>query len=407
MKIAIVVETFARDMGYVNNTLPKYIARAGEEVHVITTDLAPYHHIGSAKSIFGDLFATRNLNQAGSCQQIGGYTVHTLPHRKLLGYQQPVGLEDMLRDIRPDLVCTFQAAGWIPLQCARFRTRLGYRLVIGSHMGKTVFQMSYSWLSLKRLRSFLLRTIPGWYVASQADHCVVPTEDCAEVVSAHFGIPADMVRVMNLPVDTDFFYPKTVLPHPSQIGRCLRGQLRKKLGIRDEDFLCVYSGKFGLEKNAFVLAQAVDRLREQGHAVRALFIGAGEQEALIRSSPSAVVIPFMPISQLGDYYRASDIGVWMNESISFLDGACCGLPLLLSDVVKDISHLREFSRIYRANDPDSLAAHIKVAMDPVTHSQQSALAAELGELRFSGVRYAEKRLEQFRQALAPHAAGHT
>jgi hypothetical protein len=94
--------------------------------------------------------------------------------------------------------------------------------------------------------------------------------------------------------------------------------------------------------------------------------------------------------------------VWMNESISFLDGACCGLPLLLSDVVKDASHLQEFSAIYRANDSTSLAAQITDLLDPVKRLHQSELAARLGDERFSGQRYARLRLEQFKEALAPH-----
>jgi glycosyltransferase involved in cell wall biosynthesis len=402
MKIAIVVETFARDMGYINNTLPKYLARNGAEVHVITTELPPYHQIGSAKAVFGQSFADQNRNEPGTRQVIDGYTLHTLPHKKSFGYPRPTGLFATLRDIRPDVVCIFQAAGWIPLECALYRRRLGYRFVIGSHMGKTVFNMAGSPLSPRRLRSFALRTMPGWYVASQAEHCVVPTLDCAQVVSAYFGVPKRMVRVMNLPVDTEFFYPESGRLRPQHAKFSNRSALRTSLGIDEDEVLCVYSGKFTADKNPLVLARAVAELQQRGQRVRALFIGSGEQEALIKASLGAVVVPFMPIRELGDYYRASDIGVWMNESISFLDGACCGLPLLLSDVVKDASHLQEFSAIYRANDSTSLAAQITDLLDPVKRLHQSELAARLGDERFSGQRYARLRLEQFKEALAPH-----
>lgn len=382
-------------MGYINNTFPKYLARAGVDVHVISTDLSPYHQIGPAAVVFGKAFAERNLNAPDSSEQIDGYTLHTLPHRRVFGYPRATGLGQKLAAIDPDVVCIFQAAGWIPLDCARLQRRLGYRLVIGSHMGKTVFSMTGAAFSLKKLRSFLLRTLPGWYLASRSDGCVVPTVDCAEVVSAHFGIPARMVSVMNLPVDTDFFYPDAGDLRPVAAAPSNRAQLRASLGVSGHDFLCVYSGKFTVEKNAAVLARAVDILRSQGQAVSALFIGAGEQEALIRASSAAIVLPFMPVSKLGDYYRAADAGVWMNESISFLDGASCGLPLILSDEVKDISHLEEFTSIFRAGDAQSLAVQIKLAMDPAMHSPRRALAARLAQQRFSGARYAHARQAQF------------
>jgi glycosyltransferase involved in cell wall biosynthesis len=374
MKVALVVETFARDMGYISNTLPKYLARNGVEVHVITTELSPYHQIGSADAVFGEQFARSNRNIQGQRQSIDGYTLHTLGHRYSLGYPRLVGLESALRDIHPDVVCIIQSTGWIPLECARYRRRLDYRLVIGNHSGKTMFNPSGSWLSLKRARSYMLRTVPGWYIASQSDHCVAPTRDCAEVASEYFGIPSRKVRVMNLPVDTDFFYPDSGPMRPGHAKPSTRAALRDSLGIASDELVCVYSGKLTADKNALVLAKAVAALRGEGMRVRGLFIGSGAQESEIKASPGAIAIPFMPISQLGDYFRVAD--------------------------VKDLAHVREFTAVYRAGDPASLAQQIRTLAEPAERLLRSELAARLGDQRFSGQRYALRRIEQFREALA-------
>lgn len=405
MIIALVVETFARDMGYINNTLPKYLARAGAEVHVLTTDLSPYHQFGTADVMFGKEFADRNRNLPGTRETIDGYTLHTLPHRKSFGYPRYLGLEQTLRDIAPEVVCIFAAAGWIPLDCAQYRRRLGYRLVVGSHMGKTAFPPMRSWFSLGRLRTFALRTMPGWFIASQAEVCVVPTVDCGENVSAYFGIPASMVEVMNLPVDTDYFYPESGPQRPTQAKPSNRAALRRSMGIGDDELLCIYSGKLSSAKNAAIMGEAVGSLRREGLAVRALFIGGGDQEALIKANPDNIVLPFMPISDLGDYYRASDVGVWMNESISFLDASCTGLPLLLSDIVKDTMHVKEFTAVFQADDSGSLAKEIHALLNPAERGRRSELAARLGNQRFSGQGYAERRLEQFRKVLASPRRG--
>ena len=394
MRIAIIVETFARDMGYLNNTLPKYLTRLGHEVHVISTDLSPYHQIGAAASVFGEDFSKLNCSRAGMREELDGYTVHILAQKRVFGYPRPVGLEGVLALLRPDIVYSIAASGWIPLQCALLRRRLGYRLMIGSHMGKTVFQLPRSVFSLHRIRNLVLRKVPGWYISARAELCVVPTTDCAEVVTAQFGVPSRMVRVMNLPVDTDFFYP-----NPTDAKSGVRQSLRARLGIPEDGVLCVYSGKFTTEKNPVVLAQAVELLRRRGRNVSALFVGFGDQAASIGATAGCIVIPFMPVRQLGDYYRASDIGVWMNESISFLDAACCGLPLLLSDVVKDTSHVREFTRVFRSGSAGSLAHEIEALLDPDERRKLSALAARLGFERFGAARYAARRAEQFKHAL--------
>lgn len=394
LRIAIVVETYARDMGYINNTLPKYLARAGHEVHVVTTELPPYFQIGAASEVFGQAFADKNRNDPGSISWVDGYAVHTLQHRKRFGYPQPQGLGDCLKEIKPQVVCIFQAAGWIPLLCAQLTRTLGFKLVIGSHMGKTVFPLATdpSLQIRQRIKSFLLRKVPGRYIDFRSHHCIVPTRDCGEVAGEFFGIAPRKIRVMNLPVDTDFFHPVR-----DETDRQERARLRKELGFDANEVVCVYSGKFTREKNPLVLAEAVQRLRAQGLPVRALFIGEGEQAERLRAQ--GTVVPFMPIRELGSYFRAADIGVWMNESISFLDAACAGLPLLLGDVVKDVSHLVEFSTQYRTNDPASLANSIHPLLDADRRQEVSASAARLGFDRFGAEGYSALRVLRFRQAL--------
>ena len=203
---------------------------------------------------------------------------------------------------------------------------------------------------------------------------------------------------MNLPVDTDYFYPVN-----GAADRADRDRIRAELGFGIDELVCVYTGKFTAEKNAVVLLDAVRSLRAQGLKVHALFIGGGEQATLLAGHPEATVLPFMPIRTLGGYYRAADIGVWMNESISFLDAACSGLPLLLSDTVKDVSHLKEFTGVFVTDDAASLAASIRSLADPGVRQTRAALAASLGHERFGGERYARRRVGHFRSALAGRA----
>ena len=397
LRIVIVAETFARDMGYVNNTLPKYLARLGHQVQLITSDLLPYFQLGSASSVFGSAFAERNKPRLGS-EEYAGFTVHTVPNVRSLGYPRLQGLGAKLAEIKPDLVCIFTSVGWIALDCAISARRQGFRLVVGSHTGKTSFPLAlepHPWYSMLRLKSFLTRTLPGWFIGATADHCVVPTRDCGEIAAGFFGIPDDKVRVMNLPVDEDFFFP-TRNPADAQE----RDALRASLGYTSHETVCLYSGKFTEAKNPRVLLQAIEILAAEGHPARGLFIGSGPQLDALSGHPLAIVVPFMTLAPLGRYYRAADIGVWMEESTSFLDAAASGLPLILGSTVKDLSHLSEFTTVYSSNDARSLADAIRPLLDAARRQQTSQLAARLAAERFAASRYAHQRVTYFRMALA-------
>ena len=54
-KIVIVVETFAKEMGYINNTLPKYLSKLGHEVTLLTSS-KPYYNEGDSESTLGKDF---------------------------------------------------------------------------------------------------------------------------------------------------------------------------------------------------------------------------------------------------------------------------------------------------------------------------------------------------------------
>ena len=401
LRIVIVVETFAKDMGYVSNTLPKYLSRLGHRVDLVTSEKLPYFQKGSGNNVFGSDFAARNQNQIGR-QSIDGYTVHTVPSVQTFGYSRLQGLHEKLAELAPDLVCIFVAVGWIPLDSARSARRLGFRLVIGNHTGKThfpLFQSNSAWYSAASIKNFVLRTLPGrFFIGPVAHHCVVPTVDCADIATDFFGIARKSIQVLNLPVDTDFFRPIATTADAAE-----RQALRSSLGFSGDATVCVYSGKFTQAKNPLVLLRAVEILAGAGHDVRALFIGAGEQMAALSGNPLGSVIPFLPFSELGRYFRAADIGVWMDESISYLDAAASGLPLVLGDTVKDISHLVEFTSVFEANNAQSLAAKILPLLDPTRRRQTGHNAAALAFERFSALRYTQRRVACFHAALTARA----
>lgn len=396
LRVAIVVETFARDMGYVSNTLPKYLARLGHDVHIVTSLKLPYFKQGSGDQVFGSAFADRNRNRLG-VERIDGYNVHTLESVDTFGYARLKGLDPLLKQLDPDLVCCFVAVGWIALSCAFAAQRYDFALVIGNHTGKTHFPVARKpdgmhWRALAK--NALLRRLPGRWISAVAHHCVVPTIDCADIATDFFGVDRAKIVVMNLPVDGDHFHSIA-----NEAERAERRQLRASLGFADSDVVCVYSGKFSAAKNPLVLKRAVAHLVAEGHAVRALFIGAGEQAVDLADDSHSTVVEFQPFGELGRYFRAADIGVWMDESISFLDAASSGLPLVLGETVKDVSHVGEFVARFAADDPVSLAAAILPLLDSAHRQAAGTRAATLAGERFSALRYTERRVALFNAAI--------
>lgn len=382
-------------MGYISNMLPRYMARLGAEVHLITTDLSPYHQMADFKETYAD-FSTKL--HVGTIEHYDGYSLHVMPHKRMLGYMRMVGMREKLASIKPDIVYTLPAIGWIPLDAAIAKVQLGYKLFTGSHTTASVFPLAQREPSLfdREYRACVLkRMIPGRLVSLLTEKCYGATEDCADIAVRFFGVQKSKIDVCPLGVDTELFSP------PANSEEYLETrQTREKLGFVDRDIVCIYTGRFTEEKNPLLLAEAVARLIAEGHSYRGIFVGHGIQAEQIKRQLGCVVIPFVPVDELPRYYKAADIGVWpTQESTSMLDATACGLPLVVNDTLVATERIEGNGFTYRLNDVEDLIRVLRLLENTDLRAELGSFGARKMVLKFSWQSLALRRLNDFQLAL--------
>lgn len=398
MRVAILTETFAKKMGYMGNMLPRHLSRLGAEVHVVTLDLPPYHQIKDFQETY-DGFTAKGGLVPGTVEPYDGYTLHVLPHTRLLGYMRMVGLEKKLRVLRPDVVYSLACIGWIALDAARIKIRLKYKLFTGSHTTASVFPLARRESPAydpERIRSFLTRAVPGRFVSLFTEKCYGATEDCADIAVRFFGVQKNKVVFRPLGVDTELFTPVR-----DEEGRLSRLEVRERLGFTPSEIVCIYTGRFAEDKNPLALARAIERLAGTGMPYRGLFVGHGAQAEAIKAMRGCVVHPFVPVEELPSFYRASDIGVWpTQESTSMLDAAACGLPLIVNDTLIAVERIEGNGITYRLNDVDDLIRALLALRDSGARRNLGEVGARRMVEEFSWTILAKRRLDDFEAALA-------
>jgi glycosyltransferase involved in cell wall biosynthesis len=399
MRVALLSEVFAPNMGYLENFLPKYLARFGAEVHVITTDLPPYYQMkeNELKNTYGG-FADASQLVPGTTETIEGFTLHVLPHKRVLGHVQMVGLISKLRSMRPHIVQGTHVIGWTPLQSALAKPFLGYKLCSGNHYHSSVFPLSRRKLpfwSMDLLSCRITRTVPGWLGSLLTERCYAIAPDCADVASRFFGVPRRKITVCPLGVDTELFSPIT-----NETELVDRNYLREQLGFSASDIVCIYTGRFSEDKNPLLLARAVAQLAQRGECFRGLFVGNGVQATAIQAQRGCVIHPFVPVKRLVQFYRASDIGVWpTQESTSMLDAAACGLPVVANDTMNALERLQGNGLTYRLNDLGDLVRVLGGLHDGATRAQLGACGAQKMAKEFSWESIARRRLRDYEAVL--------
>jgi glycosyltransferase involved in cell wall biosynthesis len=350
--VAVLTETFSPKMGYIQNTLPKYLAGLGVEVHLLTEDLLPSYELEDFKGTYGEFGADVRLTP-GAVERLNGFTVHVLGHKKVLGPVRMQGMFAKLRELRPAVVQVHAANGWLALDAALGKTVLGYKLFTGAHITASVFplaQLDREPLNLKRVRSLFRRDLPGRFISWTSEKCYGATVDCADVAVRFLGVQQKKMEICPLGVDTDLFQPMI-----SKGDYEARAALRQELGFGESDIVCVYSGRFSEGKDPLILAQAIEKLRRARLPYRGLFIGGGAQESALRAGDGCVVRPFVPVYELKRYFHASEIGVWpKQESMSMLDAAACGIPIVVNSTLKARERIEGNGLIYNYGEVDDM-----------------------------------------------------
>jgi glycosyltransferase involved in cell wall biosynthesis len=360
LKIAIVSAFYSEGMGYTENCLPKFLARLGHDVHVVTSIYNVYGNQDDYPSTYQSFLGP--ATQPATQFQSNGYSVHRLATRLVNGYIWLPSLRRVIADLRPDVVHSLEHGSLLTFYLALLKLFYRFSLFTESHQHLSVVKphLLKSGMSVGKLGYWLTRTLPGRLASLAVEKCFAIAPDCADVAVKYFGVPARKVSMQSLGSDTALFRPPT-----AEADHLAREDLRNVLECTPDDVLCVYTGRFTATKNPALLATAIDMLRQKSFPVRGLFVGEGPQRGEIEAKQNCKILPFMRHAELAEVYRAADIAIWpREESMSMLDAASAGLPLVASDRLGESKRVTGSGLFYQENDAASLADVLQTLLDP-------------------------------------------
>ena len=350
MRIAVVSTFYSEGMGYTENCLPRVLAALGHDVHLITTVFNVYGNEADYASTYQEFLGPPRGNPGTT--SVDGYQVHRLDATVTGGYIVSRGLFAKVRAIAPDVVHSLEIASVQTYQLAMLRLVGRFALFCETHQHMSVVKpfLRQPGSFLRKAGYRMTRTWPTRLASLAVEKCYAIAPDCVEVATRFYGVPREKVRLQSLGADTDLFHPIETA------GDALsRSDLRRRLGFTDEDIVCVYCGRFSRDKNPLLLARAIDALHDRDARFKGLFIGDGVQKNEIAACRNTATISFMAHRSLAAHYRAADVAVWpTQESMSMLDAAASGIPIVVSDAVGEKDRVNGNGRMYREGDVSSM-----------------------------------------------------
>lgn len=395
MRIAVVSTFYSEGMGYTENCLPKALAARGHDVHLLTSTFNVYGNQVDYAATYGD-FLGPNIVSPGTTS-VDGYQVHRLKARVVSGYVMSTGLAAKVRQLAPDVVHSLEIASLQTYQLALQKPFSRFALFCETHQHMSVVKpfLRRPGALVRKAAYRLTRTLPTRLASMAVDTCYAIAPDCAEVATRFYGVPRGKIKLQSLGADTELF-------HPVETDADLRARtaLRGTLGFSEDDIVCVYTGRFSPEKNPLLLARAIDLLHDHDPRFKGLFIGRGVQSAEVTACRNTKVVPFMKHRDLAEHYRASDVAVWpTQESMSMLDAASTGLPLVVSHTVGEVERVKGSGRMYIENDVHSLVEALVALAAPAERRELGAVGRQKMLDGFNWANYAATVEGDYRDAL--------
>lgn len=395
MKIVCISPWYSEGMGYSENMLPKALAKAGAEMHLVTSTAQINYNSLNYEKVYQPYIGP-NIVESGT-KMVDGYSLHRFPYTDPREKNGSPGISDLyehLKSLHPDIVQTFEIDLDSTYEAARYCQDNNCLFFTECHIHASIFWSGKRKTIKERLRiikkKFDLRLK---YINAVTKICYVIAPDVEEIATVFYNVPHNKIRLQSLGVDTDLFHPPL-----SAAQKATRQELRTKLGFKESDIVCIYTGRFTKDKDPHCLAEAIHNLNKRHLPFKGLFVGNGTEDDInfIKSKQGCTISPFVPVKELPPYYWAADIGVWpREESTSQIDALACGLPLILSNKIKVIDRVEGNGLLFTEGSATDLSNKIIALENTEKRLEMAENGLRKVHRNFSWVTIAKKRIEDY------------
>ncbi len=313
MKILHICQYYNDGFGYQENLLPRYQAKLGHEVTVITSDRRSYFAKEKTPKIVG----------TGEFEDMGTRVIRIPIKGEFKGrFVRFVNLYQALENETPDYILHHGLSAPSLITAARYKKRHpSVFLVADNHADHSNSGRSCLWrfLYYRQYRRRLLAKIIG-----EIDLFFSMTPGCKHFAERELGVPSEKHSLLYLGADVD----------RNSFSREWRSTIRQKLGFSEDDIVLITAGKISYRKKTDMIVKA---LKEIALAkVKLLIVGSIEDEyaraldSVVANDKRIMKLGWVPADELYKYFSSADIGVFPGgQSVLWQQAISCNLPVVL------------------------------------------------------------------------------
>lgn len=373
--------TYNEGWGYQENLLPKYQVLNGHEVYLITTTM---------------IHKNNKINQIEEGEYLSKDKVYIIRKKykkiinsKLTNLFAYIPVANLLEKIEPDFIFFHGLVSTTIIDVVNFVKKKKKCIVVqDNHMDyqigpsdKTLIQKCQKkWYRI--LNKYSIKYVSKVYG-------VTPWRE--EYAMDYFGIPKEKIDLLVMGADTE------KIPFVNTLD--IRKEIRKKLNLKEDDFIIITGGKIDRKKNIHILMKAITEIKEE--KIKLIVFGEIEKELSkeienIKKHNKIYILGWISGEEVYKYYLTSDLAIFPGQHSVLWEQACgCGLPCIFKEWVGmyhvDVGGNSEFIKEVTVENIKEKILYIYNNKEKYNYMKK--IAKEKGIIAFSYNEIAKKALE--------------
>ena len=343
MIILHIDETFHPEYGYHTSILCKYQAKTlTNRVYILTVD---EKHLYPVYKSFGDFSYDLNKDKIYEQDNLKIIRIPTIGYYSGRAIYRKKIFEEINR-IKPDVIYCHLVESLIAIKL--ILKDINYPIFFDSHMLSMASKNP-----LKKIYNFLYRKIVTKRIIKK-NYLVIKTQDDNYITDV-LGIPENQTKFISFGTNTSLFKKNLEV----------KALMREKLGINQNDFVVIYTGKLNADKGGPFLADAIrKKILLKNKNIVFILVGYATEEIkrkFEKSQNRIIFIERQKYVDLNKYYQTADLSIFPKQcSLSFYDAQACGLPVVSEDNNVNIDRLKfDNGKTFRSGDASDFVKQIK------------------------------------------------
>lgn len=294
---------FIDGWGYQENLLPRYLQKHGTENYVI-----------ASANDFPNYLRQELINEIkskGNAYVVDGVKTYRIRTKKVThSLVLTMGLRDLLKEIRPDVIFhhNFNCTS-LPI-AARYSKKHGIPLMVDNHADTINMSKNKIWVFVYYRMLIYFSTK---YHQKDIYKAYGVTHSRCDFIHDYYGLDNKKIDFLPIGVDVDL---------ANTISSVL--ELRRKYGIEERDYVVVSGGKLGIRKGTDNLIRVVENLHKEFPRIKLLLFGLFEDtdtEEMANNSPITMVHGWCDRIKTLELLKLANVACWPVHHTTLIEDA--------------------------------------------------------------------------------------